>query len=90
MLSDEECGKLLRAMLVYGEDGVEPLFDTDKMKMAWAFVKPRTDKDERSYNNKVAKSKYAVYCREAKKKGEEPLSFNDWKDYLVMQQCQEE
>lgn len=86
----EQRGILFDAILEYAECGVEPTFCDDTMKMAWAFVRPRTDRDGMNYNLKVAKSKYAVYCREAKKEGKEPLSFTDWKEYLVMRQCQEE
>ena len=90
IMTDEQAGMLFKAFLKYGEYGEEPEFDDSCLKMAWAFMKPRSDRDEKTYNLKCLQKKYAVYCRECKKRGEEYLSYSDWKDLVVMQQCMED
>lgn len=77
VLSDEEKGQLLVAMLEYGKEGVIPEF-SGMLALAWGFVKPKIDKDEAEYNLSVQRRQYATFCRERKKKGEPEITFDDW------------
>ena len=76
-LPDREKGRLLTAMLEYGQGGMEPQF-TGRLALAWGFVKPRIDKDSEEYNRVALKKKYANYCKEQKRKGEPEVSFEAW------------
>jgi len=78
-LSMEEAGLLLHACLNYGQSGIEPEL-TGGAAIAWAFVQQRIDRDDREYKRKTAKARYAVYHREAKKNGLQPVSFEEWQD----------
>lgn len=65
ILSDEECGRLLKALLDYGETGKEPELDGAAL-MAFSFISSQIDRDA---------EKYAEICRrrrEAGKKGGRP------------------
>ena len=77
VLSDEEKGQLLVAMLEYGKEGIIPEF-SGMLSLAWGFVKPKIDKDEAEYNLSVQRRQYATFCRERKKKGEPEITFDDW------------
>lgn len=77
VLPDADKGRLLVAMLEYGQRGVVPEFD-GMLALAWGFVKPKIDKDSEEYNRTVLKRQYATYCRDRKKKGEPDISFEEW------------
>ena len=66
-LSYEEKGKLLEAMLDYGQFAVVPEFD-GLLTFAWGFIRPKLDADARNYRKKVFKSTYSSYCAKEKKK----------------------
>lgn len=76
-LSREEKGDLFDAILNYGRDGILPQFD-GMLAMAWAFIKPKLDRDDQRYNDTVISKRYATYCREAYKRGETPISSELW------------
>lgn len=71
---------LFEALLEYAQHGVLPEFDDVGVSVAWDFIQPRIDKDAQAYDLKCLKSQYSVYCREAKKNGQTPSSFDVWKD----------
>lgn len=77
VLPDADKGRLLVAMLEYGQRGVVPDFD-GMLALAWGFVKPKIDKDEAEYNLSVLRRQYATVCRERKKKGEPEITFDEW------------
>ena len=77
VLDDSEKGRLLVAMLEYGQSGTEPEFE-GMLALAWGFVKPKIDKDSEEYNRTVLKRQYATFCRDRKKKGEPEISFEEW------------
>ena len=77
VLPDADKGRLLVAMLEYGQSGTVPVFD-GMLALAWGFVKPKIDKDEEEYNLSVLRRQYATVCRERKKKGEPEITFDDW------------
>ena len=79
VLPDAEKGRLLVAMLEYGQSGIEPQFDGELgLTLAWGFVKPKIDKDSEEYNKTVLKRQYATFCRDRKRKGEPDISFEEW------------
>ena len=77
VLPDADKGRLLVAMLEYGQTGAVPVFD-GMLALAWGFVKPKIDKDSEEYNRTVLKRQYATFCRDRKKKGEPDISFDEW------------
>lgn len=77
VLPDAEKGRLLVAMLEYGQSGTVPEFD-GMLALAWGFVRPKIDKDSDEYNRTVLKRQYATFCRDRKKKGEPEITFDEW------------
>ena len=77
VLPDADKGRLLVAMLEYGQCGTVPEFD-GMLALAWGFVKPKIDKDSEEYNRTILKRQYATFCRDRKKKGEPEISFDEW------------
>lgn len=77
VLPDADKGKLLVAMLEYGQSGIVPEFD-GMLALAWGFIKPKIDKDEAEYNLSVQRRQYATDCRERKKKNLPEITFDDW------------
>ena len=60
-LSDEELGKLFRAIFVYQIDGINTA--DDSIKMAFRFFKNQMDLDRKKYEDKCAKNKENVSKR---------------------------
>lgn len=77
VLPDADKGRLLVAMLEYGQTGKAPEFD-GMLALAWGFVKPKIDKDEAEYNLSVLRRQYATVCRDRKRKGEPEITFDEW------------
>ena len=77
VLPDADKGRLLVAMLEYGQNGTVPQFD-GMLALAWEFAKPKLDRDNEEYNRTVLKRQYATFCRDRKKKGEPEISFDEW------------
>lgn len=77
VLPDADKGRLLMAMLEYGQDGTTPDFD-GMLALAWEFAKPRLDRDNDEYNRTVLKRQYATFCRNRKRNGEPDISFEEW------------
>lgn len=78
-LDDEQAGRLFRASFNYAQHGIAPVFSDALLSMAWAVMKPCIDRDETRYNDAVIQRQYAVYCRECKKGGIQPLPFEAYK-----------
>lgn len=77
VLPDADKGRLLVAMLEYGQSGTVPDFD-GMLALAWGFVRPKIDRDFEEYNRSVLRRQYATVCRERKRKGEPEISFDEW------------
>lgn len=84
VLPDADKGRLLVAMLEYGQSGAVPEFD-GMLALAWGFVKPKIDKDSEEYNRTILKRQYATFCRDRKRKGEPDITFEEW---LMTIDCQ--
>ena len=76
-LSSRERLALYDAIMDYGEWGVVPDF-TGKLAVAWDFVQPKLDRDDEAYLRNVQQRRYALYARECKRDGAEPLSYKEW------------
>ena len=77
VLPDSDKGRLLVAMLEYGQSGTVPVFD-GLLALAWEFVRPKIDKDSDEYNKTVLKRQFATFCRDRKKAGEPDITFEEW------------
>lgn len=77
VLSDADKGRLLVAMLEYGQFGTVPEFD-GMLALAWGFVKPKIDKDEVSYSDSVMQRKYAAFCKKRWRLKLPKISFDEW------------
>ena len=76
-LSNEKRGILVSAILDYSEHGIQPDF-RGSLRIAWASIQPRLDRDDEAYLRSVQQRRYAVYVRESKKDGTLPLPFDEW------------
>lgn len=89
LLSHEERGKLILAMLEYARDGKEPDFQEElSLLLAWEFVMPKIDCDAGRYEDVVAKRKYAGFCSALARKDREPVSFEEWLEMDEIQRRQ--
>lgn len=61
-LSPEEKGRLFEGILDYGQHGIEPRFD-GMLAVAWDFIRPRIDQDNRRYGELVEKRRAAALKR---------------------------
>ena len=77
-LDDKSLADMLRASIRYGLTGEVPDFDGINAVL-WGMIAPKIVRDGERYEARKESGEYAVYCREIKKAGEEPLSFMDWK-----------
>ena len=77
VLPDADKGRLLVAMLEYGQRGTVPHFD-GMLALAWGFVRPSIDRDSETYNRTVLKRQYASFCRDQKRRGEPEITFEEW------------
>lgn len=61
-LTMDQQGMLFRAILDYGEEGIEPDFDY-MLGIAWDFIKPRLERDRERYEEKVRQCEEAARRR---------------------------
>ena len=77
-LSNEKRGILLSAILDYSEHGIQPDF-RGSLRIAWASIRHKLDRDDEAYLRNVQQRRYALYARECKRDGAEPLSYKEWR-----------
>ena len=77
VLSDAEKGRLLVAMLEYGQHGTLPQFD-GMLALAWGFILPKLDRDEESYENAKVQRQYAAFCKRRNGRGLAKIPFEQW------------
>lgn len=77
-LDANEKGRLFEAILDYAEFGAVPDLD-GALGVAWDFIQPKLDRDAERYDRQVEQKQYAVFVRELRKKGGNPISFDEWK-----------
>ena len=76
-LGYEEKGKLLEAMLEYGQFGVVPDLD-GVLPFIWDCIQPKLDADAKRYRKTVLQKTHASYCSKEKRAGRVPLDFDEW------------
>lgn len=69
VLSLDDRGRLLTAILDYAINGVLPDCPSGALAAIWAMTQPRIDADQGNYRTKVTKSRYAAHVRECKRTG---------------------
>ena len=77
VLPDAEKGRLLVAMLEYGQSGTVPEFD-GMLALAWGFVKPKLDRDGETYENAKVQRKYAAFCKRRAALNMPKVPFEEW------------
>ena len=77
VLPDADKGRLLVAMLEYGQSGTVPEFD-GMLALAWGFVKPNLDRDEEAYENAKVQRSYATFCKQRKSLKLPKIPFEEW------------
>ena len=77
VLPDADKGRLLVAMLEYGQSGTVPVFD-GMLALAWGFVQPKLDRDGETYENAKVQRRYAAFCKRRTAIGLSKVPFEDW------------
>ena len=77
VLPDADKGRLLVAMLEYGQSGTVPEFD-GMLALAWGFVKPKLDRDGETYENAKVQRKYASFCKKRNAMNLPKVPFEEW------------
>lgn len=77
VLPDADKGRLLVAMLEYGQSGKTPDF-TGMLALAWGFVKPKLDRDEESYEEAKVQRRYAAFCKKRNGLNLPKIPFEEW------------
>lgn len=77
VLSDADKGRLLVAMLEYGQTGKDPQFE-GMLALAWGFVRPNLDRDEEAYENAKVQRNYAAFCKRRKSLKLPKIPFEEW------------
>ena len=78
-LPDADKGRLLVAMLEYGQSGALPQFDGDLgLTLTWGFVKPKLDRDGETYENAKVQRKYAAFCKQRTAMSLPKVPFEEW------------
>ena len=77
VLPDADKGRLLVAMLEYGQSGIVPEFE-GMLALAWGFVKPKLDRDGETYENAKVQRKYAAFCKQRTTLNLPKVPFEEW------------
>ena len=77
VLPDADKGRLLVAMLEYGQSGIVPEFD-GMLALAWGFVKPNLDRDEEAYEKSKIQRRYAAFCKQRAALNLPKIPFEEW------------
>ena len=77
MLSNEERGRLLMAMLAYGQNGSKPDFE-GTLRILWPFVQHKLDRDAENYDASKIQRQYAAFCKKRKGIWMPRISFEEW------------
>ena len=77
LLSDEDAGKLFRAILEYGQTRTMPQLP-ESLQIVWPLIQLRLDNDHKHYHDVCSEKGYAAYVRWQKERQQEYLSREDW------------
>ena len=79
VLPDADKGRLLVAMLEYGQSGKMPDFNGELgLTLAWGFVKPKLDRDDESYEEAKIQRRYAAFCKKRNGLNLPKIPFEEW------------
>lgn len=78
-LKAEDAGALFLGAMHYARDGKEPMFHNTSLDFAWEFIRPAIDRDGAAYQEKKDRGAWLTYCRECKRAGGNPDSFEQWR-----------
>lgn len=70
MLTDEQAGKLFKALFEFAKDGTETDFDDGMMTMIFSFMADSITRDTAKYNAKCEKNREIAIEREARRRAE--------------------
>lgn len=84
-MTDETAGLFIKGILHYARDDTEPDFSKDKTLLTvWPLVKSRLDHDSDRYKavslENSLKRRYGAYKAKRREKGQDALSFSEWKE----------
>ena len=84
LLTEEQCGHLIKAMIAYEKDGTEPTFSDGILRFAWlSNIKPKMDTIQEHYNEKVGKlSKAGKASAEKRKQKKQMLDENEHSEQM--------
>lgn len=77
ILTDSDRGKLILAILEYGQDGREPDFK-GSLAMAWGFIRPKIDRDDESYESAAQQRRYANFCKKRSSLNLPRIPYQKW------------
>ncbi len=79
-LSDEDAGRLIKAVLAYASTGeLVPLDGT--LALLFELIRPRIDRDAEKYEQAVQKRKYGGYKKTCLDRDETPLEYEVWLEH---------
>lgn len=78
LLTFEEIGTYVMAMLDYGEYGLLPEFTDRVLKGMWRGTRKDIDADGMKYERICIQSEYGNYCKKEKKLQKEPMSYEEY------------
>lgn len=78
VMTDEDAGKLFKAMLQYSCAEQEPQFTEGMLRIGWAIVKPMIERDKRRYQAVCDSNSYSAYCKNADARGEVRMSKEEY------------
>ena len=76
--TDEETGKMLKALLIFFTTGETTEFDDRGMKQFFRQATKAIELDRKRYDDKCLKNAYNRYKGICQKNGKTPLEFEDW------------
>ena len=85
-LSDEDAGRLIKAVLAYASTGeLVPLDGT--LALLFELIRPKLDRDAEKYEQTVQKRKYGGYRKACYDRGETPLEYEVWLEHARACSC---
>lgn len=84
-ISDQDAGRLFRAILEYGRDGKIPALP-DSAYVIWPLIQSRLDYDDERYYTTAYKRKYAAYIRWCGKKSEPIMPYKQWMETALREE----
>jgi hypothetical protein len=81
IFTEAQLGKIFLATLEYAEYGILPDFSEDKLlQLLWGQLRHKVDRNQSNYDERIERSRWGPYKREAMRRGEDPLSFEAWRE----------